>query len=381
MNILHVVSVYFSLPYFIGDQFKYFKEKGNNMNVVCSPSPYLNDYANYQGFEYIETPINRSISFKQDITSIKNICKFIKKQHIEIIVGHSPKGGLLAMISGWLMRVPKRIYFRHGLVYETSHGLMRFVLMSVDRIASFCSTQIVCVSPSLFKRSIEDNLAPAKKQIILGKGTCNGVDTINHFNPSLIESKQVEELKAEYGIQKGDFVIGYSGRLVRDKGIIELVRAFDKLQDADNCKLLLVGMFEERDSLPMDVKERIQNDKRIIYTGFINGDMEYYYSLMDVYVLASYREGFPTGVLEAQAMEKPIITTRSTGCCDSIVEGVTGLFVEINPDDLKEKIDIIRYGNTIDGRNGRRWVVENFDSRLVWKEIEKLYLNDNPQKR
>lgn len=373
MNILHVVNIYFVLPFFIGDQFKYFKDKGYKMNVVCSPSPYLKEFAKDQGFEYIETPVNRSISIKQDLKSILNICNFIKKQKIDIVIGHTPKGGLLAMISGWLMRVPKRIYFRHGLVYETSHGVKRFVLMSVDRIASFCSTQVVCVSPSVLNKSIEDRLAPAKKQIILGKGTCNGVDTINHFNPSVIENSKVEALKTKYGIHNGDFVIGYSGRLVRDKGIIELVRAFDKLQDADNCKLLLVGMFEERDSLPLDVIERIQNDKRIIYTGFVNGGMEYYYSLMDVYVLASYREGFPTGVLEAQAMEKPIITTRVTGCCDSIVEGVTGLFADNNPDDLKEKIDIIRDGKTIDGKNGRKWVVENFDSRLVWKEIEKLY--------
>ena len=184
------------------------------------------------------------------------------------------------------------------------------------------------------------------------------------------------ELRRVYGIEREDFVIGYTGRLVRDKGIIELVRAFDKLQDAKNCKLLLVGMFEERDALPDDIRQRIKDDQRIIYTGFINGGMEYYYSLMDVYVLASYREGFPTGVLEAQAMEIPIITTRVTGCCDSIIDGETGLFVNHNPDELKEKIEMIHYNKLINGCKGRKWVAENFDSRLIWKEIEKLYQCD-----
>ena len=225
----------------------------------------------------------------------------------------------------------------------------------------------------MLKRSIEDKLAPASKQIILGHGTCNGVDTQKQFNPAIIDQNKVAELRAKYGIADDDFVIGYSGRLVRDKGIIELVRAFDKLQNADKCKLLLVGMFEVRDALPDDVQERIKNDKRIIFTGFINGGMEYYYSLMDVYVLASYREGFPTGVLEAQSMEKPIITTRVTGCCDSIVEGKTGLFVEHDPEDLVKKINNIRLDHAIDGREGRKWVIDNFDSPLVWKEIEKLY--------
>ena len=373
-NILHVVNIYFVLPYFIGDQFKYFKEKGYNMNVVCSPSEYLSDYAQKQGFEYLESPVNRNISISQDFVSIRNICKFVKKQKIDIVVGHTPKGGLLAMIAGWLMRVPIRIYVRHGLVYETSKGLKRFILMSVDRLTSFCSTKVVCVSPSVLRKSIEDHLAPAKKQMIWHKGTCNGIDTLNHFNPTVIVPARLTGLKARYGIGEDDFVIGYSGRLVRDKGIIELVRAFDKLQLADNCKLLLVGMFEKRDALPEDIQERILNDSRIIYTGFINGGMEYFYSMMDIYVLASYREGFPTGVLEAQAMEKPVITTRVTGCCDSIIDGRTVFFVNNTAEDIVEKIDKIRLDKAIDGCEGRKWVIENFDSRLVWKEIEKLYV-------
>lgn len=372
-NILHVVNIYFVLPYFIGDQFRYFKEKGYNFGVVCSESEYLADYARMQGFDYIESPVNRSISLRQDFRTIRNICKFIRKQKTDIIVGHTPKGGLLAMVAGWIMRVPKRIYFRHGLVYETSHGLKRFILISVDRLSSFCATKVVCVSPSVLRRSIEDKLAPARKQIILANGTCNGVDTQGHFNPRNIDPVHVVELREKYGIDKDDFVIGYSGRMVKDKGIIELVRAFDLLEDAENCKLLMVGMFEVRDALPEDVQERIKNDKRIIFTGFINGGMEYYYSLMNVYVLPSYREGFPTGVLEAQAMEKPVITTRVTGCCDSIIDGETGLFINIDVNDIVDKLNMIRFQNAIDGKKGRQWVVENFDSTIVWKAIEDMY--------
>ncbi len=376
MNVLHVVNIYFVLPYFIGGQFKYFKNKGYHMNVACSNSEYLKPYAKEQGFEYLETPVNRSISIKEDIQSIFAIRRFIKQKNIDVIVGHTPKGGLLAMIAGKICRVPKRIYFRHGLVYETSHGLKRFILKSVDRFASLCATKIVCVSPSVLRRSIEDKLAPARKQVILKDGTCNGVDTVEQFNPDLIDKEKITELKAKHGIKLKDFVIGYSGRLVKDKGIIELVQAFDKLKNAENCRLLLVGMFEERDALPENIKNRILNDDRIIYTGFVNGGMEYYYSLMNLYVLPSYREGFPTGVLEAQAMMLPVITTRVTGCCDSILGGVTGLFAENSADDLADKIDEIRLDKKIDGRHGREWVKGKFDSRIIWQEIEKLYQND-----
>lgn len=346
------------------------------MNVVCSESEYLKDYASEQGFEYLETPINRSISLKDDLRSIRKICRYIKRQKVDIIVGHTPKGGLLAMIAGKICRVPKRIYFRHGLVYETSQGLKRIILKSVDRLASMCATKIICVSPSVLKRSIDDRLAPAKKQIILKDGTCNGVDTVTQFNPDLIDEYKIAELKTRYCIKSGDFVIGYSGRLVKDKGIIELVQAFDKLKNAANCRLLLVGMFEERDALPEDIKDRILNDDRIIYTGFVNGGMENYYSMMDLYVLPSYREGFPTGVLEAQAMRLPVITTRVTGCCDSIIDGLTGLFADNSAEDIASKIDEIRLKKKIDGRRGREWVTEKFDSRIIWQEIEKLYQDD-----
>ena len=170
-------------------------------------------------------------------------------------------------------------------------------------------------------------------------------------------------------------MIGYSGRLVRDKGIIELVRAFRNLKkEHANYKLLLVGMFEVRDALPDDVQQDIKNDSQIVWTDFQNSDMEYFYSMMNVYVLASYREGFPTGVLEAQAMQVPVITTRATGCCDSIQEGVTGLFVEHDVDQLSDAIRRIHdTSSSVDGNKAREWVQTNFENHIVWTEIEKLY--------
>ena len=375
-NILHVVNIYFVIPYFIGGQFRYFRQKGYNLHVVCSPSCYLKDYAKEQNFDYREIPVLRSIAPLQDIKSIIHICRYIKEdKDIGIVVGHTPKGGLLAMLAGWLMRVPQRIYFRHGLVYQTAKGLKRFILITVDRIASRLATKIVCVSPSVLQHSIEDRLAPVRKQLILGKGTCSGIDTQGKFNPANINARKLSEMKRQWGIAESDWVIGYTGRLVRDKGIIELVEAFRILKEYDpRFKLLLVGMFEIRDALPEDVQQDIRNDPQIVWTDFQNVDMEYFYSMMNVYVLASYREGFPTGVLEAQSMEVPVVTTRVTGCCDSIQEGVTGLFVQHNARELAACVFKIRDGKTeISGAQARAWVVDNFDNLKVWREIEKLF--------
>ena len=374
-NILHVVNIYFVLPYFIGGQFKYFKDKGYKIFVVCSESEYLAAYAKENDFDYRVLPVLRSINPIQDIKTVIGICRYIKQKQIGIVVGHTPKGGLLSMIAGWLMRVPKRVYFRHGVVYQTSRGLKRFILMSVDRLASLCATKIVCVSPSVLQHSIHDHLASPSKQIILHKGTCCGIDTEGKFNPGNIDLQKLSRMKSKWGIADDDWVIGYSGRLVRDKGIIELVRAFRDVKKANaHYKLLLVGMFEVRDALPDDVQQDIKNDTQIVWTDFKNSDMEYFYAMMNVYVLASYREGFPTGVLEAQSMQVPVITTRATGCCDSIQEGITGLFVEHDVAQLADAIRSIHDARSnVDGQKAREWVRKNFENHIVWNEIEKLY--------
>ena len=374
-HILHVVNIYFVIPYFLGGQFEYFRELGYELDVVCSESPYLAPYARQHNFGYREIPILRSINPIQDFKSIRQICRYIKDRQVGIVVGHTPKGGLLSMVAAWLMRVPKRVYFRHGLVYQTSSGLKRFILMSVDRLASLLATKIVCVSPSVLEQSIKDKLSPAHKQIVLGKGTCSGVDTQGKFNPQNINPEKMSLLTQKWGIEDSDWVVGYTGRLVRDKGIIELVDAFDLVKANNPClKLLLVGMFEERDALPQEVQNRIKNDPQIVWTDFQNEDMEYFYAMMNVYVLMSFREGFPTGTLEAQSMGVPVITTRVTGCCDSIVEGETGAFVSREPEELGKVIKAMSEGEiTFSTERTRSWVMDNFDNLRVWEDIKKLY--------
>jgi glycosyltransferase involved in cell wall biosynthesis len=209
----------------------------------------------------------------------------------------------------------------------------------------------------------------------LGKGTCGGIDTQKKYNPALINPEKLAAYRAQYGLSESDYVIGYTGRLVRDKGIIELLQAFDRLPEELHAKLLLVGMFEERDALPDNIQDRIRNDQRIAFAGLIDTNMEYFYAMMNVYVLASYREGFPIGVLEAQAMQIPVLTTKATGCIDSIIENETGLYITHDVEDIAQKIQSIREYKDM-GKNGRTWVTSCFDNSVVWKDIENLYLEN-----
>lgn len=377
MNVLHVVNISFVIPYFLGKQLNWFVEKGNKEYVICSPSEELEKFSKDYDFEYKSIDVLRKISIGKDLRAVWSTYRYIKEIKADIVTGHTPKGGLIAMLAAWLARVPVRIYLRHGLVYETSHGLKRALLINIDRLASRLATKIICVSPSVARRSIEDGLNPESKQIVLAHGTCNGID-IERFSKQEANADASNALKRQFGIREGDFVIGFTGRLVRDKGIIELVRAYQEIRKLhQNVRLMLVGMLEIRDALPVDVVKTIKEDKGIISTGYVEyAIIEQYYALMDVYVLPSYREGFPTSVLEASAMEIPVITTRATGCCDSIIDGETGFFVNHDEKDLEQALQRLYDAPSLRenmGKAGRQMVVDYFRHEVVWNAIEELY--------
>ena len=142
------------------------------------------------------------------------------------------------------------------------------------------------MSESVRRRSIEDRLGAASKQLILNQGSCTGIDTVR-FDAGGIDGQRLNKLRERLGLSRDDMVVGFTGRLVRDKGIIELVEAFKALKaDVPRLKLLLVGMFEQRDALPGDLVKQISDDADIIHTGYVDyNEIEYYYSLMDIYVL------------------------------------------------------------------------------------------------
>lgn len=376
-KILHVVNISFVIPYFLGKQLNYFNDSGYKEYIICSPSDELKDFSLQYNFKYKEVDILRSISIFKDLIAVFDTIKYIRENKIDIIVGHTPKGALIAMLAGFICRIPKRIYFRHGLVYETSTCFKRLLLKNIDRIASSLSTKIICVSESVCIKSIADRLNNKGKQQLLSRGTCNGID-IKRFSKNSISKDKLTALKNKIGIEDNDFIIGFTGRLVRDKGIQELVNAFNLLSyKHPNIKLLLVGKLEERDALSQTVVDVILNNSNIITTGYVpNSSIEYYYALMDIFVLPSYREGFPTSVLEASSMEVPVITTRVTGCIDSIIEGETGIFVDNTGLSLYNGLESLykdKQAREYMGHKGRLFVEKYFRQEIIWNEIEKLY--------
>lgn len=378
MKVLHVFSIFAMASGFFDGQFGYLSRHGYDLHLICSKAPQMDDFIRRNRLQYRAVDISRRLAPLKDLKALWQVCRYIRQKEIDVVVGHTPKGALIAMVAAWVMCKKRRVYYRHGLIYTTAHGLKRFILKKEEQFVALLAKKIVNVSPSLSALAVREHLNPAVKQQIIGAGTCGGIDTKRKFNPEVIDPSLLEVLKAKYEILPGDFVVGFCGRLCKDKGIVELVDGFGLFVERHPelaCKLLLVGAYDERDVLPRKVKERIENSPRTIYTGHIREHIEYFYSMMDVFVFPSYREGFGMSVLEASAMEKPILVSRSHGCVDSIREGETGFYIELSAKSIAKELGRLldaKFRERI-GINGRKFVCNHFDHRILWPQVLEFY--------
>jgi len=351
---------------------------GMNISLVCSSSKQFFEFANEYKVRPYALNIKRKFSPFADLKAIYILSRILKKEKIEIVIGHTPKGALISMIAAKIVGTKRRIYFRHGIFYETSNGIKKCILRHIEKLTSYCANLIVCVSESVLNLSITDNLNPSFKNILLNSGSCNGIN-FEYFNRKNLVDEDLFSLKAVNKINNDDFVVGFVGRLVIDKGIKELLIAWKIVSTRHpNAKLLLIGPYEKRNGLSKDLILHIKNDPSIINIDYVI-DVRPYYALMDIFILPSYREGFPTVVLEASAMLLPVITTRSTGCIDSIVENVTGIYTSLDENDICNSIEYyMEFPEMVKrhGMNGRNRIIHDFGQIDIWKEIEdKLYFN------
>lgn len=371
-KVLHVITISFVIKHFFGNQFKYLESKTDNRYyLACTPSEELALWQSEYNYQQVPIEITRSISPFRDIIAIYQLIRFIKQEKIDVVVAHTPKGGLVGMIAAFICNIHERIYFRHGIAYETSKGLKKMLLKNIERVSGYLATKVVNVSKGVESFAIKDRLNPLRKNLILKKGTCNGIDALTRFNPQTYSENAASDLKNKLNINDEDFVIGYVGRLVHDKGIDELLEAWQKLRVNSNMKLLLVGPFEDKDAVSDLTRERILSDPKVIFTDYVP-DSALYFRLMNVFVLATYREGFPTVSLEASSMELPVIITRATGCEEAIIENETGIFVENHAESIENAVNKYFLDNSLcekHGTTGRKFVLEYFEQSIIWDTI------------
>ncbi len=376
MKVLHVFTILSTAESFFDGQFKFLTENGQDIWVVSSSNE--DDwFTNRNKITYRQINITRRISPFADIKTIRELVSLIRREKFDAVVGHTPKGAMVAMFAARLAGVRIRVYYRHGLIYTTAGGLKRLILKAVERLTAACASRVVNVSNSLSDLAVRDHLNSDRKQTVIGAGTCGGIDAVGVFNPSLVDGESINALRDRLGIATDDFVAGFCGRICTEKGIRELIDGF-KIFHKDNpkSKLLLVGEYDARDILPDEYKSQIHENHAIIATGRIErSDLPAYYSLMHVFMFPSYREGFGMCVIEAAAMGVPALVSRSHGCVDSIREHITGEYIDISPDGIARGLALMTVSDNLRAYSSkcRDHVLKNYDISVMWPLILDLY--------
>ncbi len=373
-HILFAVTVSMSCGFYRG-MLRHLEDAGFSTTLVSAPGTQLNEVSSSQGAASVAVPMEREIRPLHDLVSLWRLYRTMRTALPDVVDASTPKAGLLGSLAAMLARVPCRVYTLRGLRMETATGLKRLVLWLAERLACACAHRVVPVSKSLRLRAIGLKLVSPEKARALGDGTC-GVNT-EHFTPRNRNSEQVAQLRQALGLTGNETVIGFAGRFVKDKGIRELVEAFRELSASrPDLRLLLVGDFEDGDAVEPEVRSYIESTPTILLPGFV-ADAAPYYALMDVFVLPTYREGFPGVPLEAQASEVPVVTTNATGAVDSVRHGMTGLIVPLK--DAKALTAAI--GTLLRkpemranmGHAGRKWMEHAFRPEVVWLAHVEMY--------
>lgn len=344
-----------------------------NVTVATSPSEKFVPVGKCVAVRWV--PMRRGIAPLADIVSIWRMFWVIRSLRPDLVHSYTPKAGLVAMLAAFLARVPVRIHTFTGLIFPTATGMKRRVLITVDRIISAATTHVVPEG-----RGVMNDLAcfgiTRKPMRIIGNGNIAGVD-VARFNPGAAGvAKTAACFRQDYGIREDEFVFGFVGRLNRDKGLDELVAAFKRM-DCKQTRLICVGNYDASAPVSAHTHQQMKTCPNIILAGF-HEDIRPLLALMDVLVLPSYREGFPNVLLQAAAMEKPLIATNVNGSNEIVRPGVNGLIVP--PRDTDSLVQAMRRMRNMPakaraqmGAAGRVLIVQGFEQGFLRASLLDFY--------
>jgi glycosyltransferase involved in cell wall biosynthesis len=312
----------------------------------------------------------------KDLVSLRKLIALIRQLKPEIVHTHTPKAGLLGMMAARLAGVPIRLHTVAGIPWMESQGAKRKLLSFIEKLTYSCATHVYSNSFALKDFILENRLLSETKLDVLANGSSNGIDT-SWYSRSPEVMGEAKRLQKEWAIEEGEHTIVFVGRLVKDKGIEELLEAYKNLKQQYKVTLILVGPYEkERDPLARWAEELIETDANIISTGYIK-DVRPYLAASSILAFPSYREGFPNVPMQAGAMGLPSVVTNINGCNEIIEAGENGLLVP--PKDagaLEAALATLMQDKVLYAKlstRARPMICDRFEQVVVWEALLNEY--------
>ncbi|WP_271393622.1 glycosyltransferase family 4 protein [Aequorivita sinensis] len=376
-KLIRITTVPISLEKLLAGQLE-FMQSHFNVTAISADKERLSKLGEANNYNTFHVEMTRKITPLSDLKAVYKLYKYLKKEKPAIVHTHTPKAGIVGMFASWLAGVPNRLHTVAGLPLMEASGNKRTLLDFVEKLTYKFATKVYPNSKGLFDFIVSQNLTKHGKLKIIGQGSSNGINT-QHFNPSLFESTR-NTLRKELNILPDSMVYIFVGRLVGDKGINELITAFQSLNASytiPTSRLLLVGPLEaELDPLKEETLKAIENNPNIISVGFQN-DVRPYLAAADVLTFPSYREGFPNVVMQAGAMGLPSIVSDINGCNEIIIPNVNGIIIPPkNTKALKEAMVLMQNDTVLFQHlknNARELIVSRYERQEVWEALLEEY--------
>lgn len=370
-KICYVTTISLTLKSFIVSSAEYLKENTDwQITMVCDDD---DDFAKNipDGIRYVPISMKRGISLS-GIFSVIKLVKFFKKEKFDLVQFSTPNASMYVSIAAKIAKVPVRLYCQWGIVYVGFSGIKRKIFKTIEKFVCSNATQIEPDSFGNLKFSQSERLYKASKGRVIWNGSASGVN-LDKFDFSQKEQWR-KDIRKKYNLSDNDFVYGFVGRITGDKGINELFESFKQVKNKyPQAHLMLVGNTEKADSVNDELYNWAEKEENVHFCGYSN-NVEHYLSAMDVYVLPSYREGFGSSVVEAEAMGVPVIVSDIPGPTDAMLKNQTGLTVPAKDvDSLKTAMEKLLVSKELCeqyGNNAKQFAKERFEQKKLFSYIK-----------